>query len=256
MVKTNLNLLITGANAGLGYHTVLHIARIKGDVTYTTILGARTLEKAKAAVQQILKEDSSISAEKLYPLAIDINSDESITSAAKQVEKDFGHLDILINNAAISESPTAKTERQVWLDLYNTNVIGTQLATEAFIPLLKKSTAPPVPGTRLVNVSSTLSSLNLAFAGRVVEKRYEAYAVSKAALNMTTLYSMHLLQKDGQKIAVVSVCPGFTATKLNNYRGERAPEISALNIVRAATEGSGEEANGKFMKDEGEYLPW
>jgi NAD(P)-dependent dehydrogenase (short-subunit alcohol dehydrogenase family) len=252
---SNLFVLLTGANAGIGYHVAHQLAKITGDVTYTTIVGARSIEKANATVQQLVKDDSSLSPDKFYALAIDLDSDESIASAAKNVEAKFGYLDILINNAAIVGTQDV-SERQQYLDAFNTNVVGTVMVTKAFLPLLKKSKAPAVPGTRIVTVSSSLSSLAMIAKGRPITPQYAAYSTSKTALNSTSLYAWRTLKDAGDKIAVVTICPGFTSTKLNNFIGTKTPEDSAASIVKAATVGSWEEVNGKFLNDADEELPW
>jgi len=247
--------LVTGANVGLGYHTALHLARLTSPATYTTLVGARSLEKATSAIAELLKEDPSLSPDKFHPLLIDLDSDDSITAAAKQVEEEFGHLDLLINNAAISGS-SIPSQRQLFQDVFNTNVIGTWLVTQAFLPLLKKSNAPPTPGTRIVNVSSRIGSMAFTVQATMINQVYAPYAISKAALNMANLYNVDQVKKEGLKIGVVAVCPGYTKTKLNNFSGTRAPDVSALNIVGAATKGSWEDVNGKFLEDDGAISPW
>jgi NAD(P)-dependent dehydrogenase (short-subunit alcohol dehydrogenase family) len=241
--------LITGANQGLGYYTARHLAR---SGKYRVLVGSRSVVKAKEAIEKMVGEDDTISASLLEPIEIDLSHDESISTAARHVESEYGYLDILINNAAISgseykEDPTARNRFNA---IYDTNVAGTAVATEAFIPLLKKSTAP-APGRRIVFVSSTLGSLTLATTG-LLRPQYAGYAISKAALNMLTLYHVGGLRDD--KITVVATSPGFCATNLNNYGGTKAPEDGALEIVAAATEG-GFEMTGKFVQ-EGQIIPW
>jgi NAD(P)-dependent dehydrogenase (short-subunit alcohol dehydrogenase family) len=89
-------IFITGANTGLGFETVK--ALCDSQISYKIILGSRSLEKAEAAIAE---------AEKLYPnsrsalaaVQVDIESDESISNAFKSISANYGHLDILINNA-------------------------------------------------------------------------------------------------------------------------------------------------------------
>jgi len=241
--------LITGANQGLGYYTARHLAR---SGKHRVLVGSRSIVKATEAIQKMLGEDDTISASLLEPIEIDLNHDESISVAARHVESQYGHLDILINNAAISgeEYIQDTSPRKRFNAVYDTNVAGTEVTTEAFIPLLKKSTAP-APGRRIVFVSSTLGSLTLATTG-LLRPQYDAYAISKAALNMLTLYHVGGLRDD--RIAVVATTPGYCATNLNNYGGTKAPEDGALEIVAAATEG-GFEMTGKFVQ-EGQIVPW
>jgi len=239
--------LITGANQGLGYYTARHLARTG---KYQVLVGSRLLSKASDAIQKILGEDKSISPSLLEPIEIDLDHDQSISKAARYVETQYGHLDILINNAAISGSEITDF-RDRFNAIYNTNVTGTALVTEEFIPLLKKSTAP-APARRIVFVSSELGSLTLAATRGVTNQAYVPYSVSKAALDMLAIYHVAGLKDD--KIAVVTTTPGFCETNLNNFTGTRPADDGALEIVAAATEG-GFEMTGKFVKG-GQIIPW
>lgn len=238
-----LLVLITGANAGIGYYTAQHLARAGN---FKILIGARTSEKAQGAIDKLVSEDSSLSKSVFEPLVIDLTQNDSIQAAADHVSKSHGHLDILINNAGISglgESP--KLDRETWQSIYNTNVIGTALVTDAFLPLLKKSTAA-APGRRIVNVSSELSSLTAA-SKSISSYHLIPYSASKSALNMLTVYTMHRVKED--KITVVMTTPGFCATNLNNFRGFKAPDVGARNVFLAATEGDFDSMNGRFTSD-------
>ncbi|TDZ32285.1 Short-chain dehydrogenase/reductase tropE [Colletotrichum trifolii] len=89
------------------------------------------------------------------PLVLDITSDNSIKSAVDIVQAKFGHLDVLINNAAILLGRPEDSIRQRLTTVFDTNVFGTIAVTEAFIPLLRNSTKVK----RIVFVSSGLGSL-------------------------------------------------------------------------------------------------
>lgn len=88
--------LITGANAGIGYETVK--ALYQSSVPYKIILCGRDIKKAEAAVEKVQSEvpksSSTVSA-----IQLDVTDDKSIEAAFKKVSEDFGGLDILINNA-------------------------------------------------------------------------------------------------------------------------------------------------------------
>jgi NAD(P)-dependent dehydrogenase (short-subunit alcohol dehydrogenase family) len=241
--------LITGANQGIGYYTARHLARTG---KYKVLVASRSLSKASDTIQRILGEDKSISPSVLEAIEINLSYDESISQAAKYIETQYGQLDILINNAAISGSEYSDLEqlRSRYNATYDTNVAGTAVVTEKFLPLLKKSTAP-APGRRIVFVSSELGSLTLAAKG-VLNKDYITYSVSKAALDMLALYYVGSLKADN--IAVVVTTPGFCETNLNGYAGTRPADDGALEVVAAATEG-GFEMSGKFVKG-GQIIPW
>jgi len=247
-------ILITGANTGLGYEAARALAS-KRHGSFHVLIGARSAEKAENAVKKILETESSAEASLVEPLLIDIDSDESIEAAAKQVEAKHGKLDILVNNAAIGNATKdVTTKRAQYNAVLNTNFTGTAIVTDAFLPLLQKSTAPS-PGRRLVNVSSVLGSNTLASTGEYVAQPYTVYSASKAAMNLLTLYTKERVKDD--KITVLAMSPGYCATNLNGFTGHLSAEQGGLNIVRSIVTGNFETANGKFFGDnEGQYYPW
>ena len=89
-------LLITGANTGLGFETVK--ALCQSSRAYTILLAGRNEEKANAAAQEardMFPESKSV----IKTVQIDIESDDSISAAFEHVSKEYGRLDVLINNA-------------------------------------------------------------------------------------------------------------------------------------------------------------
>jgi NAD(P)-dependent dehydrogenase (short-subunit alcohol dehydrogenase family) len=128
--------------------------------------------------------------------------------------------------------------------VFAVNTFGAALTTEAFIPLLSASPAP-----RIVFMSTNLGSLKNRWANPVALPIYRS---SKVALNMLMLHYALKYKDDGWKIN--ASCPGFCATKLNDFAGFNTPESGALNAVRLATlEEEGE--TGTFSNKEG-VISW
>ncbi|QIQ04092.1 SDR family NAD(P)-dependent oxidoreductase [Streptomyces liangshanensis] len=226
--------LITGANKGLGLET----ARRLVEAGHTVYLGSRDAERGRVAAERLGAR----------LVLIDITDDASVEAAAKAVEADGG-LDVLINNAGIEgtvigpEDSTADVLRP----LFETNVFGTVRVLHAFLPLLKRSTAPVV-----VNVSSSLGSTTLVATPGTPTHGYPgvAYPASKAAVNMITVQ----YAKAFPDIRINAVEPGFTATDLNGHRGTQTVEEGAEIIVRMARIGSAGPTGGYF--DAAGSLPW
>ena len=84
---------VTGGNAGIGYEAVK--ALVESDKPYRIVLGSRSLEKAKVAIETLQKECPS-SRNTVEAVQLDLTSDESIENAFKHVEP-IG-LDVLVNN--------------------------------------------------------------------------------------------------------------------------------------------------------------
>lgn len=150
---------------------------------------------------------------------------------------EFGRLDVLVQNAAISNTSTlpgqsveeyAKTIRpsNVSLDemraVWDTNVFGVLAVYQAMLPILRET-----PGARIVNVSSGVGSLTAnsdpAFTHRAIFG--PVYPASKTALNALTVAMEIELEPEGIKVNAVS--PGFTKTNLNGYAGTETVEAGA-----------------------------
>ena len=236
--------LITGGNKGIGFETARQLARTGVHV----IIGSRDRKKGVEASLKLQGEGLAVEA-----LAIDVNSEASIAEAAREVEKKHGHLDILINNAgvlvdAMDKKPSEQT-LDTWRKTFDTNVFGLVATTQAFLPLLKKSTAG-----RIVNLSSILASntLHADPASPIYDFKVPAYNVSKAAVNAWTVQLAYEL-KDS-KIKVNAAHPGHVKTDMG---GEAAPmEIvdGAKTSVQLALIGDNG-PNGAYVHL-GDTLPW
>ena len=209
--------LVTGANQGIG----LQIAKELVAHGFIVLVGSRNLERGEAAARTI-DGDARV-------LHLDVTDQVSIAAAAEHIRKELGRLDVLINNAAISNTRKtpgmslqeyAKISRpsNVPLDevraVWETNVFGVLAVTQAMLPLLRET-----PGSRIVNVSSGVGSLTMnsdpASPWRSVFG--PVYPASKTALNAITLAFAIELEPSGIKVNAVS--PGFTKTNLNGYEG-------------------------------------
>ncbi|PGH35522.1 hypothetical protein GX50_01624 [[Emmonsia] crescens] len=249
-------ILITGANQGLGYYACEILAR-RGN--YTILLGSRDLGKGQKAVKKILQEpgiDSTITI--IEPIQIDLSSDESIQRAAEFVRERYGKLDILVNNAGYSEQREQTEGGPSWRKIYHeqldTNLVGHEIVTEKFLPLLRKSTAGG-PSPRIVFTTSNMGSLAMASEGpsNPVNCRYMLYRTTKSALNMLAVIYANILREEG--ITVVMVCPGYCATNLTNYAGVEDPRSGAKAIVDAATVGTHADTTGTWVSNTG-IVPW
>lgn len=215
-------------------------------------MASRSLEKGRAAREAV--QAASIKG-KVSSIQLDVTDQSSIAAAVKQVEKDHGRLDVLVNNAGVS-SKGATLKEQLESN-FNTNVMGAAIVAEAFTPLLLKSS-----NAYLLHVSSGLGSLTLAADSSdsyyAIDGR--AYRMSKAALNMLMLQDAKTLGKQGVK--VFAVCPGLVESNLRGTSdmertmGGKAgsPDVSGQTILQMI-EGERQADVGKFVHKDGVY-PW
>jgi NAD(P)-dependent dehydrogenase (short-subunit alcohol dehydrogenase family) len=244
--------LVTGANQGVGYQVAKEL--VANGVT--VLVGARALERGEAAAKEIGGGALAIQ--------LDVTDTASIASAAEYIRQEFGRLDLLVNNAGISNTSKGSSSLEEYaqrtrastasLDevraVWETNVFGTLAVYQAMLPLLRESS-----DARIVNVSSGVGSLatnaDPAYGYRAMFG--PIYPASKAAENAITLAMMIELESTNIKVNLVS--PAFTKTNLNGYAGTESLENGSREVVRVALLGP-DGPTGTFTRWENAPIPW
>ena len=244
--------LVTGANQGVG----LQVAKELVANGITVLVGSRNFQRGEDAAKEIGSGAVAIQ--------LDVTDQASIAVAAERIRHEFGRLDLLVNNAAISNTRKGSLSLQehaqisrasnVSLDemraVWETNVFGVLAVFQAMLPLLRESS-----DARIVNVSSAVGSLT---ANADPAYPYHAmfgpvYPASKTALNAVTLAMMVELESTGIKVNLVS--PGFTKTNLNGYEGTASVEDGSREVVRVALLGP-DGPTGTFTRWDNATIPW
>jgi len=199
----NKNVLITGANTGIGYATAEALAK-KGA---TVIMVCRNEEKGKRAQQQIIEKTGNPQVD-LH--LTDLSSQQQIRTLAKSIREQYDALHLLINNAAAFFTEFGKTEDGIERQ-WAVNHLAYFLLTGLLIDRLMAS-AP----ARIVVVSSTGNYKgNIHFDDLNLENGYDglkAYRQSKLA---NVLFTYELARKmEGKGVTVNTLHPGVVGTQI------------------------------------------
>ncbi|MCB0196336.1 MAG: SDR family NAD(P)-dependent oxidoreductase [Anaerolineae bacterium] len=244
--------LVTGANQGVGFQVAKELVA-NG---LTVFVGSRNFERGEAAAKAI--------GPRAIALQLDVTDQASISAAAERIREAFGRLDLLVQNAAISNTRKGDLPLQEYAQItlpsnvsldevravWETNVFGVLAVYQAMLPLLRESS-----DARIVNVSSGVGSLT-ANADPTFPYRQmysPVYPASKTALNGITLAMMIELESTGIKVNLIS--PGFTKTNLNGYEGTESVEDGSREVVRVALLGQ-DAPTGIFTRWENTTIPW
>ena len=205
--------LVSGGNRGIG----LEIVRQLADGGITTILGSRDEESGRKAADGLPSN--------VVVRGLDVSDEKSVGRLASFVEDEVGRLDVLVNNAAISNDDG---QRGVDADLervreaLETNLFGAWRLCEVAIPLMQSHGYG-----RIVNMSTGMAALEDMGGGS------PGYRVSKTGLNALTRILASELRGSG--ILVNSVEPGWVQTDMGGSRAPRLVEEGAEGAVWAAT---------------------
>lgn len=236
--------LVTGATRGLGFETVRQLAA----AGVHTLLAGRDRAKAVDAALKLQSAGLPVEA-----VTLDVTDAASIAAAVDAVTQKHGRLDILVNNAGIAIDVAGKASSEqtlaTWRETFDTNVFGLIAVTQAFLQLLRKSSA-----ARIVNVSSALGSLAMHSdpAQPLGGFNVPAYNVSKSAVNAWTLQLANELRDTG--IKVNSVHPGYVKTDMNKGGGDlEVADGAETSVAMALLDDAG--PSGAFYY-RGEILPW
>jgi len=129
---------------------------------------------------------------------MDVRDQKSVDAGIRRITDRFGKIDIVVNNAGISGvTPVDARDASPWLDIIQTNIVGTYYVTNAATPHMRN-------GGRVIMMSSVL--------GKFGVPGYTAYCTAKTGLiGFTRALALELAPR---KITVNALCPGWTDTEM------------------------------------------
>ena len=264
--------LVTGGNKGIGFQIAKHLGAHGYNVK--TIIGCRNVDLGEAAAKELQSAGCDVVFRQL-----DICDPSSIERVRASLEVEFGHLDILVNNAAIAfkESDPTPFKEQARPTIM-TNFFGTLDVTRAMLPLLRKSSAARIvniasftghlnilhnEGTKAKFTSPTLKVVELESLMREFVTDVEAGTHSKNGWP-DTCYGMSklgvialtkVIAREERMILVNACCPGNCATDMTSMRGRKTAEGGSRTPTMLALQPEEQsEPSGKFFIDEVEVV--
>jgi 3-oxoacyl-[acyl-carrier protein] reductase len=194
--------IITGAGRGIGEAIALALAREKVNIVIDDINGV--------AAHQV-KEKAIALGSRAMAFDADITKPEDMERMVGEVEKEFGHIDILVNNAVASNSFRRtlfmETDLSEWTNILNVNLTGTFICSKAVAKVMIKNRKG-----KIINMSSLAA--NLPAAG------FAAYSASKAGIEGLSKTMAGELGQYG--ISVIYLRPGVIETEITKsfHQGE------------------------------------
>ncbi|XP_077067816.1 C-signal-like [Siphateles boraxobius] len=251
------NILITGANRGLGLEMVKQLSEDSCPKRHIFATSRDPDGPKSEALRELVKKYPSV----ITIIRLDADDPCSIKESAKKVCSLVGKsgLNLLVNNAAIVAKGTILTSRvEDMKNTFNTNVIGPLLIIREYLPILQTAAkACGTPGmscnkAAVINIS-TLGGSMTKMPGMYDQFPVLPYCVSKAGFNMLTVLAAEELKPN--EILCMALHPGWVKTELGGEKAPLEPKESVegmLHVIGSLTE----KQHAAFMDYTGETLPW
>jgi len=184
--------IVTGAGRGIGRAIALAFAREGANV----VVVSRTLSEVENTAAQVLALGR-----RALALRVDVSRMEEVENMVKSTLRDFGRIDVLVNNAGIlgPVGPLIENDVEHWIETVKVNLTGTFLCCKAVLPIMIKQ-----GGGKIINLSGG--------GAAYPRPRFSAYATSKAAVvRLTETLAEELKEFNVQ---VNAIAPGAINTRI------------------------------------------
>ncbi len=232
----NSNILITGANRGLGLALTQQFLA-QGDQVFALA------RHQSEALKQLQREHP----DQLCSVLADVAEESSIIQALAKVARQVDHLDMIVNNAAIHLEQSAPLIDQLdfsgYLTTFQVNALGPLKVVKHALPLLRRGR-----NRVIANISSEAGSIS------ATRRRSEySYCMSKAALNMASQLLQNSLQDEG--IKVLAIHPGWFSSDMGGQAAPITPAKAAAVVVNTLTQPH-DLSGPVYVAPDGQPLTW
>ena len=201
--------IITGGNGGIGLGMARGLARAGASI----VIAGRNKDKSKEAVRDV----EALGAEALA-ISVNVTDTSSVAAMVQATLKQFGRIDVLINNAGMSvRQPAHVISLEDWNTVIDTNLTSAFICSKAVYPAMKDAR-----GGKIINIGSMMSIFGASFA--------PAYAASKGGIVQFT--KSIALSWAADNIQANAILPGWIDTALTLKEREQVPGLNENVLTR------------------------
>lgn len=210
--------LITGASSGIGKDMAFEFAG-RG---YDLILVARSIDRLKEVKNEIIKKYGKCNVE---IMKCDVSDIESVKNLYNDIQKEFGNIDVLVNNAGFGDcGKFYETDLEKDISMINTNILGLHVLTKLFLRDMVKANSGYI-----LNVAS--------IAGFMPGPLMATYYSTKAYVVRLTRAIAKELKSVNSKVRIAAYCPGPVDTEFNknanvtfSLKGQSSSDVARIGV--------------------------
>ncbi len=210
--------LITGASSGIGRDMAFEFA----DRGYDLILVARSFDRLKEVKNEIIKKYDKCN---VLIMKCDVSNVESVKNLYNDIQKEFGNIDVLVNNAGFGDcGEFYETDLEKDISMINTNILGLHILTKLFLRDMVK-----VNKGYILNIAS--------IAGFMPGPLMATYYSTKAYVVRLTRAIAKELKSVNSKVRIAAYCPGPVDTEFNknanvifSLKGQSSSDVAKIGV--------------------------
>ena len=210
--------LITGASSGIGKDMAFEFA----DRGYDLILVARSFDRLKEVKNEIIEKYDKCN---VLIMKCDVSNVESVKNLYNDIQKKFGNIDVLVNNAGFGDcGKFYETDLEKDISMINTNILGLHVLTKLFLQDMVK-----VNKGYILNIAS--------IAGFMPGPLMATYYSTKAYVVRLTRAIAKELKVVNSKVRIAAFCPGPVNTEFNknanvifSLKGQSSSDVAKIGV--------------------------